>query len=123
MRKGVPRFHDDTDGLSELAQLANSLLNRDYDTAVTFRTWSTIYTIAVDGVEAISEASVTGLTVKVIVSGEGSWTVSAKGKTQPMVFKIADRGVLACDGGVDGIWHVLFANDRAVQQADELDIH
>ena len=34
-----------------------------------------------------------------------------------------DKELLRWYGGDDGVWLVLYANDRAVQQLDEFDMH
>ena len=122
--KGRPALHDDTDGLSELAKMANSLLRREcYVVAKKEFRWNTIHVIPVDGVKSIMETSYTGLTVSAIVSGDGSGAVSAKGATQPAVFEAADKEILVCDGGKNGTCLVRFANDRAVQPLGEFDTH
>ena len=59
-------LHDDTDGLSELAKLANSLLRREYDVVVKHFRWNTIGRVPAAGVKSMVEASFTDPTVSAI---------------------------------------------------------
>ena len=104
-------------------KLANSALRRDCDTTVQDFKWNSIHISIVDGIRSLSEVCFIGLTVNVLVGGNGSGTVSAKGTTQPIMLETADKEAIVRDGGNNCIWLVLFANDRALQQFDEFDTH
>ena len=117
--KGCLRLHDDTDGLSELAKLANALLRRKWDVAMKAFRWNAIHVIPADGAKSAFDPYFIGPAVNVIVSDGTSGPVSVKGAKQPMVFESVEKeqqvGRAKCGSPACG-------DDKASRQLDEFDL-